>query len=55
VEGACERDSDDGAAFLVLYEAAAIDEEHIILSFALESPPEYLIQVPKLLVMRLLL
>jgi hypothetical protein len=55
VEGACERDNNDGAAFPVLNETAAIDEEHIRLLFALESHLENLLQVPELLVVRFIL
>jgi hypothetical protein len=55
VKGASERDSHDDALFPVLYETAAIDEEHIFLIFALESPLEYLLQIPELLIVRFLL
>jgi hypothetical protein len=55
VEGACERYGDDDIAFPAVNEATAIDEEHIRLSFALDRPPEHLLQVPKLLVVRFLL
>jgi hypothetical protein len=55
VEVTCEGDSHDGAAFYALNEVEAIDEEHILLLFALESHLEHLLQVPELLVVRFLL
>jgi hypothetical protein len=55
VEGTLDRDSHDGAAFPVLNEAAAVDEKHIPLLFALNNLSEHLLQVPELLIVRFLL
>jgi hypothetical protein len=55
LEVTCEGDSHDDAAFPVLNETAAIDEKHIRILFKLNNPLEHLLQVPELLVVRLLL
>jgi hypothetical protein len=52
-EGSREGDDYHSAVFLI--EFAAIDEVHIRLRFVLISPLEYFLQVPQLLVLRLLL
>jgi hypothetical protein len=55
VEGTCEGNSHDGAAFPALNKTTAIDEEHIFFAFALNNPLEHFLQVPELLVVRFLL
>jgi hypothetical protein len=53
--GSVQLDSYDGDVFLLLAKAAAIYEEYFRLLFALYDPFKHFLQVPELLVIRLLL